>query len=220
MLLLYLRRTILLCLFIFGLLGSSCMRTTTTSPGSDATHHADMAEHDGRADDSLARPDSGHDAAAAQEICNGLDDNNNSFVDEGGVCPPFCIGRTWSGHLYYFCAHLETFFDARKCCDDHGMKLARVDSAKEQEWLISEGEKLWGAPPDVWLGGTDLAEEGTWRWEDGDLFYQAGQVVLYCGWKSGEPSNGVDQHCLAICSGVGWNDIPCGWKNPHICEKY
>jgi hypothetical protein len=197
-------------------LALSCVRVSSRGPGDGAP--ADAAPG---FDLTLDQADIQVRDTASKEICNGLDDNNNSQVDEGGVCPTGCAGRTWSGRVYYFCAHSEAWTGAKSFCGQHGMKLARVNSASESSWMMSTAKSLWGVVPDIWLGGTDSAQEGTWRWQDGAVFYQSGKAVLFCDWKPGEPDNiAAGDDCLTICQVTGWNDLDCSTKAHHICEKY
>ena len=69
-----------------------------------------------------------------------------------------------------------------------------------------------------WLGGSDSAVEGTWKWmtgpEAGQTFWQqttnqpvaVGTCLLYCHWQAGEPNNmGSEHHLHALINGE-WND--------------
>ena len=93
-----------------------------------------------------------------------------------------------------------------------GGELASVLSAAEQAAL--EG-LLAGAPSSCWLGGSDAAVEGEWRWQDGTQFWQGNQTGsavggMYNNWNAGEPNDaGGNEDGLAITfpSGV-WNDGP------------
>ena len=46
----------------------------------------------------------------------------------------------------------------------------------------------------VWIGGTDIENEGTWLWVDGRNISTA-----YSNWYTGQPDNGAgnqEEHCL------------------------
>jgi Lectin C-type domain len=70
----------------------------------------------------------------------------------------------------------------------------------------------------AWIGGNDVAQEGTFRWIDGP---EAGQVFTYTNWEAGEPNN--------CCSGenyvhtnwgvLTWNDHG-GPGNPNQVNGY
>ena len=65
-----------------------------------------------------------------------------------------------------------------------------------------------------WLGGSDVAEEGTWRWMDGPeagtVFWTGGAngvATGYANWKAGEPNDlGGVEHYARTEAGGGWND--------------
>ncbi|MGH1505842.1 MAG: DUF4214 domain-containing protein [Acidimicrobiales bacterium] len=93
--------------------------------------------------------------------------------------------------------------------------LANLTSAAENDVALVE---LTG---NTWIGASDEAVEGEWRWMDGPeagtLFWQgagAGSAVngAYSNWDSGEPNNagGEDYaHMFATGSNAGeWNDYP------------
>lgn len=65
--------------------------------------------------------------------------------------------------------------------------LATVTSAAEQAFIESAGFPFlygFGGTSSAWLGGSDAAVEGTWRWLDGP---EAGQAMGYSKWLPGQP---------------------------------
>lgn len=64
--------------------------------------------------------------------------------------------------------------------------LATVTSAAEQLFIQSSFPFLigFGATGDAWLGASDAAVEGEWRWLDGP---EAGELVGYTNWAPGQP---------------------------------
>ena len=85
--------------------------------------------------------------------------------------------------------------------------LATITSAGEQTFLL-------GLANDGWLGGTDQAVEGEWRWIDGpeagSLFWTGGPSGTASGftsWNGGEPNNLGGENYLHLQSGA-WNDFP------------
>jgi Lectin C-type domain/PEP-CTERM motif len=64
--------------------------------------------------------------------------------------------------------------------------LATVTSAEEQDFINRSFEYLlgFGATGSAWLGASDAAVEGQWRWLDGP---EAGQLVGYTNWLQSHP---------------------------------
>ena len=66
-----------------------------------------------------------------------------------------------------------------------------------------------------WVGGSDRAEEGVWRWESTKTPISS----TVKDWNPGEPSNdGGDGDCLLINYGGYWNDGPCHAVARYVCE--
>jgi gliding motility-associated-like protein len=87
-----------------------------------------------------------------------------------------------------------------------GATLLTVTSAAENAAVLAAAQAQ-GLTGGVWIGFTDIAQEGNWVWQDGS-------PVTYTNWNNSEPSNTTD-----ICSGSGedaailqlsngrWNDV-------------
>ena len=99
-------------------------------------------------------------------------------------------------------------------------------------------------PCGLWIGGNDREVEGMWKWTNGLLmsYYNfggfdpsTGQVPGLYPWGSeasgataDEPNNwnktagfelGEDCARLDLEYSTGlWNDVPCDWKSPFVCE--
>ncbi len=82
-----------------------------------------------------------------------------------------------------------------------GGHLATVNSASENQWLFNNS--LLG-----WIGYTDQAVEGQWRWI-------SGEVSTYSNWSPNNPDNGGGiENYAYIDGGAGiWNDIPNDYWN-------
>ena len=99
--------------------------------------------------------------------------------------------------------------------------LATIGSPEEAQL---SGEQAGGAG---WLGGTDEAVEGVWRWvtgpEAGTIFWNGGingSTPNYANWNTGEPNNLGDEDYVHVTFNVGppgkWNDLP----NPGTSGNY
>ncbi|GAB6032986.1 Fc fragment of IgE, low affinity II, receptor for (CD23) [Chamberlinius hualienensis] len=91
-----------------------------------------------------------------------------------------------------------------------GAELAHPSTKEKDTQLIDYIKKNF---PTVnaswWLGASDLAEEGTWKWtHDNSKF-------TFNYWHEGEPSNNKDnENCLSYWTPYynwKWNDLNCWW---------
>ena len=89
--------------------------------------------------------------------------------------------------------------------------LATITSIEENTFVYS---KINAAG---WLGGSDAASEGVWKWvcgpEIGTQFWQGGVGGSVVGgnftyWHSGQPDNAGGEHYLDFWDGDHWNDYP------------
>jgi hypothetical protein len=92
--------------------------------------------------------------------------------------------------------------------------LTTITSAEENNYV---GSRL--SEPG-WMGASDSAVEGTWKWmggpETGQQFWSGasgGSAVggRYSNWSAGEPNNAGNEDCAQFLSGgsAQWNDLPC-----------
>ena len=84
-----------------------------------------------------------------------------------------------------------------------------IETAEEYEFI-----KLVFDAGLRWLGGTDAATEGVWKWD-------SGAYVTFTQWDSYQPDNNNDADCMVV--NVAWNtwvwdDQRCvnGYKS--VCE--
>lgn len=124
-----------------------------------------------------------------------------------------------NGHYYLYIPNLGIkWSDAKIAAQNttyYGLQgyLATITSAEEAQIA---GEQTTGAG---WIGGSDEAAEGTWKWmtgpETGLTFWQGnftGFTTNYAFWNTGEPNNQVNENYAHITApGVGisgsWNDL-------------
>jgi hypothetical protein len=87
--------------------------------------------------------------------------------------------------------------------------LATVTSAAEQTFL--EGFPFvvgFGATGTAWLGGSDEAVDGEWRWLDGP---ESGQLFTFTNWAVGHPQTLPDFTYMAFYRNLSGLSIPDRW---------
>jgi hypothetical protein len=122
-----------------------------------------------------------------------------------------------TGTCYVYVHATATWEQARDACVTLGGHLATPTSAPEN--ALVTGLPIDPATlPDVWLGGTDADEEGTWVWITGEPWD-------YENWRTGEPNDGaspdVSENCLILEADTDgtWDDRPCQRAYPYLCER-
>ncbi|CAK0774338.1 C-type lectin domain-containing protein [Gammaproteobacteria bacterium] len=103
-----------------------------------------------------------------------------------------------NGHAYQLFDTAVYWQTAKNSCASLGGHLATITSQAENDWIQSN----FGT--EVWLGGTDEAQEGTWKWITGEEW-------SYTNWQSGEPNDscGGEDYLEMNFPGHGpstWND--------------
>jgi hypothetical protein len=172
-----------------------------------------------------------------RETCDELDNDCDATTVER--CPDGCAVKLRSGgSRYLFCgptvATREAWTAAEATCIENLFRLARIDDATENGYLQSQAAIAFPGSPTFYIGGTDAADEGTWRWTDGVDFWmgtaQGGAAVggLYTNWRSTEPDNAPlgpsGEDCVAVDTGNGssqgqWSDHECSVPAPYVCER-
>ena len=142
----------------------------------------------------------------------------------GAACPTASFG----GHSYAICEGPLSWTDAQTDCAAKGMRLARIDDAAENTWVHDTAfAGMTGLSTSwPWIGGSDQAVLGEWRWSDGTLFWLgsgngAAQSGLYTNWVAGSPaSSGPATDCAILESSNRWNDWGCSSLQRYVCEQY
>ncbi|XP_046902017.1 CD302 antigen [Hypomesus transpacificus] len=139
----------------------------------------------------------------------------------GGDCP--ADGRTWVpfGQRCYHFVHGEedtiksyTREDAKSKCI--GYELVTIQSAEENDFVISYSKKVWKETTNMWLGmyyDTDIEQM---RWSDET-------AVSYTNWEDGDSSDlSPLDTCVALHTNTGkWENISCvdDVENGVVCQS-
>ncbi len=158
------------------------------------------------------------------EVCDGLDNDCASATTE--VCSSGCVVRVRpdDNRRYLFCAIASTFAVAQTRCTTEQFRLWRADDQAENTYVRTTATAAVGSVS-LWLGASDTAAEGAWRWPDGAQFWQGGSGGtaiggLYENWNSGEPNNDNNEDCAELRTDSSWNDRECGTALQFVCERY
>jgi hypothetical protein len=140
-----------------------------------------------------------------------------------------------NGHQYQRFDIQMSWHQAKLFCENKGGHLATITSAQEDNFIYTN--LVENSPMGIemcWLGGTDEATEGTWRWVTGETWNYTNWSPLF-----GEPNNcsGIEHYLTFFTQhdplgrGGTWNDLGvlgskgCGCGGPDetyvvytICE--
>ncbi|EAT48403.1 AAEL000543-PA [Aedes aegypti] len=116
------------------------------------------------------------------------------------------------------------WFKASEFCSSIGMQLVTITSRDENDAVarfVQGSDKFSDVASSFWIGGNDLAEEGTFSWMPN------GRLVRYANWSPGEPNNTEDkEHCMQLVyiprfeQRWTWNDNECRTNHMYfICES-
>ena len=114
--------------------------------------------------------------------------------------------------------HLQVDWDtAKQSCKDAGMRLLQINTLAKQS-TVQSVINLEKVSDLIWIGLTDVAEEGRWRWGDGSL-------ALYKNWGTWN-ENSNQWNCAFIVAITGnsnsykWETNACWAQRDFICETY
>nr|XP_055064541.1 CD209 antigen-like protein B [Misgurnus anguillicaudatus] len=111
----------------------------------------------------------------------------------------------YQSSLYFISSEKKSWNESRRYCRERGADLIIINNKEEQDFIMKFGKIK------VWIGLTDIDEEGRWKWVDNS-------TLSYRFWVSGEPSGGTKENCVESYS-LGWNDNSCNRAQKWICEK-
>lgn len=106
--------------------------------------------------------------------------------------------------------------------------LATITSSQENDFVVDQLQA-----GDGWIGSSDSAVDGDWKWVDGPesdtSFYSGlandgGHAVndMYINWNNGEPNGATSENCgqYTANSGGRWNDLPCDFNLDTYVVEY
>jgi VCBS repeat-containing protein len=168
---------------------------------------------------------------------NGADENHNP-VAAADTFLNIPLGWTLgpNNHLYEFVSAPQiTWEDAKALAQAAGGYLATITSDAENDAVFLQVQNKV-----AWLGGSDLGQEGTWRWVTEPGYASGSEPIfyihnprsnVYSDWSGGEPNNRGDweyifsgEDYLVTWGNKSWNDLDNSWSdllnvNGYVIEK-
>ncbi|KAL6466868.1 hypothetical protein MHYP_G00246720 [Metynnis hypsauchen] len=117
----------------------------------------------------------------------------------------------FNSSIYYISTEKKNWRESREDCRRRGANLVIINSRKEQDFIEMLRRGQW-----AWIGLTDSASEGVWKWVDGS--------ALTTGfWKADEPNSRTGDEDCVITGYVSdpvknWADYSCKDDFVWICE--
>ena len=111
---------------------------------------------------------------------------------------------------YYLHTGVKTAAGAKIFCNGLGKKLLEPKSSQVNNEVtqLAQSQGIFR----FWIGVNDIANEGTF------VYDSSGTTIVYENWNPGEPNDAGGEDCTEINYG-NWNDMPCTWNLPFVCEK-
>jgi hypothetical protein len=138
----------------------------------------------------------------------------------GLICRDECVCEIRVLAAFMFCSAAIRQDEAVAACSLAGGALASVDDPERNAWLTARMTAL--AADDFWLSGTDLDDEGIWRWSDGRVFFDASADAAstrpYAPWDEGQPNDLDGEDCMRSTGGV-WRDLDCSEQIAFVCQR-
>ncbi len=127
-----------------------------------------------------------------------------------------CLGETYQVAGRTLCAYRTkgTWPLARiTCALGSGRLLTIPDRATTDALFATLGTPGRPSHQSLWIGASDTANEGAWRWTDGS-------AVEGARWAGRQPDNARNrEHCAEFRThAADWNDLPCDAKRHYLCD--
>ncbi len=167
----------------------------------------------------------GTDSSTLTLTVNGVNDAPEAVDDFFGYGPSSeeiggVVEDPLSGHAYYFNEAYLSWEAARDAAESLGGHLATIPWFEENTFIYETFiQPLEGGDDDdwtPWIGASDAAVEGEWRWvtgpEAGFQFWQgnaSGTPLGFDNWSPGQPDdNELNEDYAEMWPGGAWNDAP------------
>ncbi|XP_046557961.1 C-type lectin BfL-2-like [Haliotis rubra] len=128
-------------------------------------------------------------------------------------------GYSWNPKLdlcYNIDRHqIKSWMDAEKTCIQTGGHLLKVDNLETNLLMNYLAVKRTVS---IWLGGSDIQEEGTWLWADNSSIKS-----FWWNTEGGEPQGQTNQNCLVLLLNSEdpvnrWHDQRCDKRHRYACQ--
>jgi cysteine-rich repeat protein len=136
----------------------------------------------------------------------------------GLLCEEPCRSAVVDGRTIDFCSEQASYARAEGLCAQRGGALVAIPSSGANASLLAAATTTMPGLP-YWIGLTDRATEGTFRWSDGGA--QGTAPYLFNGFVAGEPNNGggSNEDCARAAAGTGgWSDVACSTTSAFACD--
>ncbi|XP_063043318.1 hepatic lectin-like [Engraulis encrasicolus] len=123
--------------------------------------------------------------------------------------------KYFNGNYYYFPTDRKTWADSRDACVTMGGHLVIIETQEEQYFLQEQKPDNY-----CWIGLTDSAKEGEWRWVDNTLLNN--NITFWAG-SQPDGNDPLGQDCIGLWTFTNtgqllWDDKYCGLEDIYICE--
>lgn len=115
---------------------------------------------------------------------------------------------TYNSFCYKVSDELTSFNQANSSCINEGAVLIFIEDFDELYFL----DTILAADEKVFVGMTDIAEEGQWVWMDGST------VTLDPLWHGNFPTGGTERNCAEYVQNHGFRDRSCDVNRKYVCK--
>ena len=147
----------------------------------------------------------------------------NFFIGLDSDCVKDCK-EGWEAnrqHCFFWSIASASWDEAEQTCQKEGGHLASVTSNATNQYILSGLDKR-GIKENLWIGGRDSKEEGTWEWTDESAWE-------FSYWGPRRPNSDYRQNCLQyhgsfynplspIFKYVWW-DFECEERSRFLCSQ-
>ncbi|XP_022093106.1 macrophage mannose receptor 1-like [Acanthaster planci] len=112
---------------------------------------------------------------------------------------------------YKFFGDRHTWDGAQSKCESYGGNLVSIHSKEESDFIF---EHMGYSEGRFWIGFTDKAKDGTFKWSDGTK-------TDYLNWRPGTPKDSENEDCAHVDPmyfGSQWSDVTCSKYYGYVCK--